>query len=84
MSSFWRLLNYIKNYKLLTSLSIVSNVLMAVFTILSIPLLKPIFEFLFEQTELITVRPDFQFTLEGILLWAQYQLSQITFLFLLN
>ncbi|MEL7118507.1 MAG: ABC transporter ATP-binding protein [Bacteroidota bacterium] len=50
---------------------------MAVFTILSIPLLKPIFEFLFEQTELITVRPEFQFTLEGILLWAQYQLSQI-------
>ncbi len=49
MSSFWRLLGYLRNYRLLVSLNILSNILTAVFTVVSIPLLIPFLEILFER-----------------------------------
>jgi ABC-type multidrug transport system fused ATPase/permease subunit len=49
MSSFWRLLGYLRNYRLLVSLNVLSNILTAVFTVVSIPLLIPFLEVLFER-----------------------------------
>lgn len=49
MKSFWRLLAFIGNYKLLISLSIVSNILMALFTVVSIPAIIPFLQILFDK-----------------------------------
>lgn len=49
MKGFWRLLSYIKNYKRQVILSAVSNILTAVFTVVSIPLIIPFFQILFGQ-----------------------------------
>ena len=49
MKGFWRLLSYIKNYKQQVILSAVSNILTALFTVVSIPLIIPFFQILFGQ-----------------------------------
>lgn len=58
MSSFWRLLQYIRNYRLYFFLAISSNVLTALFTIVSIPLLIPFLEILFDRREGVTEKPE--------------------------
>ncbi len=77
MDSFWRLLRRLGNYRLNVVLSIVSNVLMAVFTIISIPLLQPFLEILFQQTEPVRTRPELSLDLNSIVLNAQFFLSQL-------
>ncbi|MFZ4426690.1 MAG: ABC transporter ATP-binding protein [Saprospiraceae bacterium] len=47
--SFWRLLGYIRAYRVQVVFSILSNVLMAVFTVLSIPLISPFLEIIFQK-----------------------------------
>ncbi len=51
MSSFWRVLTYLKNYKAYTALAIFSNLLTAVFTVVGIPLLIPFLNILFDRVE---------------------------------
>ncbi len=58
MKSFWRLLKYIRNYRLHFTAAISSNVLTALFTVVSIPLLIPFLEILFDRREGVTERPD--------------------------
>jgi len=58
MKSFWRLLKYIRNYRLHFSAAITSNVFTALFTVVSIPLLIPFLEILFDRREGVTERPD--------------------------
>ncbi len=77
MDSFWRLLARLKNYRLNVILSVISNILMALFTVISIPLLQPFLEILFEQTEAVTERPDFRLDLSSIVQSAQFYLSQL-------
>jgi len=50
MDGFWRLISRIKDYKRNFILSIVSNVLFSIFTIISIPLLVPFFTILFDRS----------------------------------
>lgn len=50
MNGFWRLLSRIKDYKRNFALSIISNILYSVFTIISIPLLVPFFTILFDRS----------------------------------
>jgi ABC-type multidrug transport system fused ATPase/permease subunit len=76
MNSFWRLLTRLKNYRLNVILSVVSNILMAVFTIISIPLLQPFLEILFEQTEAVNERPEWRLDLSSIVQSAKFYLSQ--------
>lgn len=77
MRSFWRLLGYMRNYKLFVGLNIFSNVMTAVFTALSIPLLVPFLEILFERTELVTEKPETLSSIEGLSQYFSYQISQI-------
>lgn len=77
MSSFWRLLSYIRNYKLNVSLNIISNVLVAIFTAISIPLLIPFLEILFDRTELVTEKPPFSYSIESMAGQVNYRLSQL-------
>lgn len=77
MSSFWRLLGYIRNYKGNVALNILSNILVALFTAISIPLLVPFLEILFERSKLITEKPEFGYSIKNIAGQVNYQLSQL-------
>ena len=50
MASFGRLLSRVKNYKINVGLSIVSNIMLSIFTVVSIPLIVPFFQILFDRT----------------------------------
>ena len=51
MQSFWRLLGYIRNYRLNVGLNILCNILTAFFTVASLPLMIPFLRILFDQTQ---------------------------------
>jgi ABC-type multidrug transport system fused ATPase/permease subunit len=57
MRSFRRLLAYMENYRTLVAIAILCNVLTAIFTVVSIPMLQPFFNILFEQTEPVLDAP---------------------------
>lgn len=79
MSSFWRLMKYLGNYRGLVLGNIFSNILTAVFTVVAIPLLAPFLNLLFSEDESKLIRelpPDGS----GISYandWLNYQLSQL-------
>ncbi|MEM9528406.1 MAG: ABC transporter ATP-binding protein [Bacteroidota bacterium] len=76
MESFRRLLGYMGNYRGLVWLAILSNVLTAVFTMLSVPLLQPFLNILFEQTEAVRELPESVMSVEGIEQFAGYYVTQ--------
>ena len=49
MTEFWKLLRRIKNYKTNLVLSIISNILLSIFTVASIPAIIPFFQILFNR-----------------------------------
>ena len=71
MNAFFRLIARVKNYKSRFTLSIVSNILLSVFTVVSIPLLIPFFQMLFQKSIPVTSQP----TSNDIDLWVNYYLS---------
>lgn len=71
MNAFFRLIARVKNYKSRFILSIVSNILLSVFTVVSIPLLIPFFQMLFQKSIPVTSPP----TTNDIDLWVNYYLS---------
>lgn len=78
MKSFWRLLQYIRNYKAHFSLAIVSNVLTALFTVISIPLLIPFLDILFDRREGVQVKPEVSlFNPQSIEQYVQYYLTNL-------
>lgn len=54
---FWRLMARLKDYKRNVLLSIVSNILLSIFTVVSIPLIVPFFQILFDTSPRITEPP---------------------------
>ncbi|MEM1214892.1 MAG: ABC transporter transmembrane domain-containing protein, partial [Bacteroidota bacterium] len=77
MKSFWRLLRYLRHYKPLLSAAIVSNILMAIFTVVSIPLLIPFFRILFEQEESVVEAPEGGFRLSNAAAYLDFQFSEL-------
>ena len=75
MQSFWRLLGYLRRYRSNVVLAIVSNILTAVFTVISIPLLIPFLEILFDRTEKLTKNPG-PFSFSNAEAWLNYNFSQ--------
>ena len=57
-SGFWRLMSRLKGYKKNVILAIVSNVLMAIFTVVSIPMIAPFFDILFSQEVVASFKPE--------------------------
>jgi len=76
-NSFWRLLGYLRNYKLNVSLGIFSNILTAIFTAVSIPLLVPFLEILFNRREPVLEKPEFALDIESMTASFNYYLSQL-------
>ena len=56
-SGFWRLMSRLKGYKKKVILAIISNVLMAIFTVISIPMIAPFFDILFSQEVIALPKP---------------------------
>ncbi len=77
MKSFWRLLAYLKNYQTNVALAVLSNVLTALFTVFSIPLLIPFFEILFDRAELTTAPPAAALSFSNALEHFNYSFSQM-------
>jgi len=79
-SSFWRLMGYLRNYRLNVVLSVLSNVLMALFTVASIPLLIPFLQVLFQTDIKTEVQPEWKLDAMHIQAWLNYELSQLVLL----
>ncbi len=58
MEGLWRLLSRIKHYKKSFILSILSNIMLSVFTVVSIPVLIPFFSILFDRVPALPVKPE--------------------------
>lgn len=54
---FWRLMSRIKGYKSQVILSITSNILMAIFTVVSIPMIVPFLNILFSKEAKVVPKP---------------------------
>ena len=77
MKSFWRLLQYINNYKGFVALNIISNVLTAIFTVVSIPLLIPFLQVLFDRATPLTVKPEWAWDVSSMQASINYWLGEI-------
>lgn len=75
MTSFWRLMKYLRNYQWYVALAIFSNILTAVFTVVSIPFIKPFLDILFNMKEVSreAVRLKLTLTENNFNEWLDYQ-----------
>ncbi len=73
-----QLLRYIKNYKPLVAANVVCNLLMALFTVVSIPAIIPFLQILFERTpRLMAEQPTLSWNVEEVVTYFQYYFSQL-------
>lgn len=77
MKGFWRIIGYLGAYRGLVSMGILSNVLTALFTVISIPLLIPFFNILFGRAEAVTEAPGRINSSEAAEQWLNFQFSQL-------
>lgn len=76
MKGFWRLLSRIKAYRKNFVLSILSNIMLSVFTVISIPLLIPFFQILFDRVDTVAPRPD-SWSLKYLNEWIRYVMTDV-------
>ncbi len=74
MRDFKAILKFLSPYKGQVSLSMLCHILMAIFTIVSIPLIIPFFQFLFSTVPELAEKPDSLFNLIG---WLEYYFVQL-------
>ena len=77
MGTFWKLFKNLANYRAQVTGNILCNVLVAVFTVVSIPAIIPFFEILFEQVDYVTEEVPLTLSLDNIGEWSKYQYSQL-------
>ena len=77
MSSFRRLIGYIGRYRSWVSAAVLSNILTAFFTVVSIPLLVPFFEILFDRAEIVTQAPAAINGFGDVEQWLNFHFSQL-------
>jgi len=77
MNNIKRLLEYIKPYKPLVLGNIVANILMAVFTIVSIPAIIPFLEILFDRTPKFSAAPEWAWNISSLVDYGKYAFFQL-------
>ncbi len=77
MTRFWRLLQYARKYKKLILVSILCNILTALFTVVSAPAIIPFLQILFGLEQPILDEPVFSWDLDSIRNYANFQLSAL-------
>jgi subfamily B ATP-binding cassette protein MsbA len=77
MKKFNRVLAYVKPYLGYAGLNFFFNILTIIFSLLNFALLIPFLNLLFGVTELVTVKPEFHLSTQGLLDYLNYYISQI-------
>lgn len=77
MARFWRLLKYAKKYKGFIILSILCNILTALFTVVSAPAIIPFLQILFGVEQPILEAPTFAWDLDSMKNYTNFQLSTL-------
>lgn len=75
MRQFLRLLKHLYPYRRYLAVNVVCNILMAVFTVISIPLFVPFFRILFGLQPPATARPDTISGISDMIDWVNYSYS---------
>jgi len=65
MKRFWKLLHHVSDYKFQVWMTILSHILSAVFTVVSLPLIIPFFQILFDAEPPVAASPSGNFDIEG-------------------
>lgn len=76
-SGFWRLLTSVGKYKRLVFGNIFSNIMVSIFTVVSIPAIKPFLDILFDQVEPVQSNTAPALNMNNALVWLQYQFSHL-------
>ncbi|HCY01004.1 MAG TPA: antibiotic ABC transporter ATP-binding protein, partial [Bacteroidales bacterium] len=76
MKKFYKIFKFIFPYKWKATASIVSNLFAAFFGLFTITLLVPFLNILFERVSLIEVQPNFTFSVDGVIDYFNYFISQ--------
>ncbi|MBK9733660.1 MAG: ABC transporter ATP-binding protein [Saprospiraceae bacterium] len=71
MQGLWQLLSRIKDYRKSFTLSILCNILLSIFTVISIPLLIPFFQILFDRLQPVAIVPSGS----GMTDWIKYYMT---------
>ncbi len=77
MKRFSRILFYLRSQKRNIVLYIIFNLLSVIFSLVSLAMLAPFLQMLFGKEKLLTVRPEFSFTANGLLNNLKYFLGQL-------
>jgi len=77
MNGFIKLLRYTLPFKGLAILNVVFNILSILFSLFSIALILPFLKLLFGQSALVTVKPEFSISVEGLSGSFNYYLSNL-------
>lgn len=77
MKIFNRLFKYVLPYKLNIAIILFFNLLYSVFSVFSLSMVVPFLSVLFGQTEVVSVKPDFAFTVDYIVNIFYYYMSGI-------
>jgi len=71
------LLSYIKNYRLLVGLNVVFNVLTVIFSTVSVVLLAPFLELLFDIKQAVLTKPTFDLGVDSLIQYFNFHLSSL-------
>ena len=77
MSKLLRLLGYVKKYRHLVALNIICNILLAMFTIASVPAIIPFLQILFGQVPVVKKEVELRTNLSNVLDWIQWKFSSL-------
>jgi subfamily B ATP-binding cassette protein MsbA len=77
MKKFYRVLVYVKPYLGYAGLNVIANIFTIVFSLLNFALLIPFLNLLFGVNDLVTVKPEFNLSTQGLLEYLNYYISQI-------
>jgi len=77
VQTFWKLFARITHYRGLVTGNIVFNVLVALFTVVSIPAIIPFFKILFQQVDPVTEVAELQLHADSVVEWSKYQYSSL-------
>jgi subfamily B ATP-binding cassette protein MsbA len=76
MKNYLRILKYLKPYWVNVALSLMSNILTAIFSLFSFLMIVPFLQILFGQTQLVREYPGFSMSVDGMTELFNYHMSQ--------
>ena len=77
MKQLSSLLQYLKPYRKLLLANIMSNILMAFFTIISIPAITPFLHILINTVPVVKAKPPFGWSLADLINWVKYSFAEM-------